>query len=455
MKKLTRSIVSSHQIEEDIHVPFHIVGRTEWLKKEIDPVVLKKYQSTKVTGTNSLKNIHEWLSSKPILGVDSETGGDNKRDGLDPISISSRMILFQIGTKDRVYLIEPDLVNEFKSELENPSILKLGQNIIHDFKFVLAKYGVHLVNHAYDRHTDRLIPSVYDTMLAEQIITAGLFGTGVGLGALSRRYDPHVLISKEVRKEFINLSGMLEYRHLYYAAKDVFLLFDIYEGQKKLASKYTDMWNRIQLEFCCISATADAELTGFDVSEPIIKTVIEYYQKKADKITDRVGALYKGAKVNKEKRVYIIEGEEEGFDLDSNSQKLKALNAMGFNISDVKRETLKELNTEITDLLAEYTECTKVISTYGQNILDKRSLSDGRVHPEFNQLGSGDIEARKGGGKSTTIDTGRYSSDAQQFPRPQHILDPIEGDQLKEIERLFAKEIQEGRNKIKETMNAS
>ena len=41
----------------------------------------------------------------------------------------------------------------------------------------------------------------------------------------------------------------------------------------------------------------------------------------------------------------------------------------------------------------------------------------GMWHPRFAQMGSGEMEAASGRENTTTTATGRYVSDAQQFPR--------------------------------------
>lgn len=443
-----RSIVSK-QLEEHIDVPFHIIGTPEWINESIAEEAVKSSCISKIHSSYDMGTSTEWLKKQKILGLDSETGGDNKRDGLDPVASTSRMLIFQLGTPEMVYLVEPKLVPELKGILEDQSKLFITQNGVHDFKFVLAKYGIHFINYFYDTHKEACVPCLYDTMLAEQLITAGLFGVSVGLEELAEKYSPHRLISKEVRKEFIDMRGLLQYRHLYYAARDVYLLFDIRDGQIVEINKHEGMWERMQLEFCAVPGTADAELTGFDLNETIIGSIIEYYKKKATNIRDKCNQIFNDTLQKAgNKRNFLLTDSIETFDLDSASKKLEALLKMGIVLEDVKRETLTAAGHDITNLLGTYTECTKILSTYGQGLLNRRSKTTGRLHPEFNQLGSGDIENRKGD-KSTTIATGRWSSDAQQFPRPEHILDPVTSAEADNIKSLFSNEYNNAMNKLK------
>lgn len=435
------STVISKQIEEHFPVPFHLIGTPGWLDNSIDPEVLTNENHTRIYDPKDLGPVLQQCRKTKVLGIDSETGGDNKRDGLDPVAATSRMLIFQLGTPEMVHLIEPALVPEFKEILEDQEHLFITQNGVHDFKFTLAKYGVHFINYYYDNKKEACVPCLYDTMLAEQILSAGLFGVSVGLEELAEKYPPHRLISKAVRKEFIDMSGVLEYRHLYYAARDVYLLFDIRIGQLKEIQKHSGMWDRVQLEFCAVPGTADAELTGFELDEVRVGNTVEYYVAKAERIRNRVTEIFNDSLSKQgKKRNFVLPNSQEFFDLDSSSKKLEALLKMGFELKDTKRETLLALKTEIADLLGEYTECTKVISTYGEGLIGRKSKTTGRVHPEFNQLGSGDLDRRKGKEKTTTIATGRWSGDAQQFPRPEHILDPVVGEKAKDIKSLFATE---------------
>lgn len=443
-KKQIRSIVHSRQLEESINVPITLVGTPTWLHESISEGTIagrlsphSSFGLVEVLDAKDLAPIILWLRAQPVLGLDSETGGENKRDGLDPVAATSRMLIFQLGTTEMVYLIEPALVPYLKEVLEDPAILFITQNGVHDFKFTLAKYGIHFINHTYDPGTQTLKPGLYDTMLAEQLISAGLFGVSVGLEELAEKYDPHHLISKAVRKEFIDMHGVLEFRHLYYAARDVYLLFDIRKAQLELVKKYPRLWERMQVEFCAISGTADAELTGFNIDEVRLGYTIEYWTAKAERIRSKVTEIYNAAlEKSGNKRKFVMPDTIEDFDLDSPSQKLEALRKLGYELKDTKRETLNALDSEIAKLLGEYSECTKIISTYGEGLLKKKSKTTGRLHPEFNQLGSGDLERRKGG-KTTTIATGRWSSDAQQFPRPDHIFDPVKEENIEAIKALF------------------
>jgi len=127
------------------------------------------------------------------------------------------------------------------------------------------------------------------------------------------------------------------------------------------------------------------------------------------------------------------------FDLNSPAQKLAALRNLDFDIENVQRETLESIDHPIAKALAEYSNVMKVTSTYGENLLKRVNTKTGRLHPEFNQLGSGDGSLSKKG----TIATGRYSSDFQQMPRPTERFCEVKGEELSEIQQLFSEKIKQ------------
>jgi hypothetical protein len=75
--------------------------------------------------------------------------------------------------------------------------------------------------------------------------------------------------------------------------------------------------------------------------------------------------------------------------------------------------------------------------------VDKINPNPTRWHPRFKQLGSGEEEGRKSGGEDkSTIATGRFSSDAQQFPKPKELFAPVrKPDEINHVMAVFADKI--------------
>ena len=52
--------------------------------------------------SSDLQPIKDWFDAQETQGSDTETGGKDKGDGLDPISGNSKILLAQYGTKTGV-----------------------------------------------------------------------------------------------------------------------------------------------------------------------------------------------------------------------------------------------------------------------------------------------------------------------------------------------------------------
>ena len=419
--------VHSFPLEDYFPINYFVVGSQQWFDTSFDEGAVDDGQKIVIRTKQDLVPIVDWLLEQLKLGVDSETGGEDKESGLNPLLPTSRMLLFQIGTRNRVYLIEPGLAQHFKEVLESRLILHLLQNANFDFKFFLVKYGVHL-------------GAMWDTMLAEQLLTSGLSGLKVGMPDLCRRYKPYLFISKETRRDFIDFKACgykFSRKMLYYAARDVVVLFDIHEAQVPEVARWK-LEVVAQDEFNCIPVTAMMEIGGVFIDPVVLRKALTYWISRQEFLEREILRVYDEELLKKgRKPLTILPDIQEVFDLNSQAQKLAALKELGYKIDDVKRDTL-ELYPEdpIMRMLAEYSNVTKITSTYGENMISRINPVTHRLHPEFHQLGSGDMEERMGRAKKGTIATGRYSSDFQQLPRKEERFVAIT-DQA-EIQKVLA-----------------
>lgn len=440
-KNQTQMILGSgsYVLEEPINVEYYIVGSTDWLDYSI-PVSLKKKTIPIVSGFESrdLARIKAYLKKHKVHGMDTESGGPNpgsqgiKPDGLNPLSSTSELYLFQYGTQERTFVMEPRLIPFFREELESEDHLKINQNIIHDFKFLLKKYDVHMVR-------------MFCTMLTQQMILAGIDGFKVGLQDLLRSYAPFRLISKGVRTEFANCGGKFNEAMLHYAARDVSELFGIFNGQCA-ELKRLKLLNIAKLEFDTIAPTAEMELTGVLLDKDVLQLTQEYYVKKMKLAEKNILRLFNEAlkRCDRKERGFLdslFQNQTEVFDINSSTEKMKALARIGILVENVQRSTLQLIGTELTLAMGEYTEFVKVVSTYGENMVAKIQPETGRMHPEFHQLGVGDFDGGKD--KKETIATGRFSSDIQCLPKPETIFDTItDPEDLALLETQFAGALQ-------------
>lgn len=404
-KRFRRVGPISAQLEEFFPINYQVLGRPEWIRDAFEEDALLASQIVYISDAKELSEPIEWLKRQPEHTIDTETGGPGKKGGLEPRNPESRILLFQIGTAERVLLVDPYLIPEFREVLESDEWLHILQNAVFDFEFILSKYNIHL---------GRMLC----TMLQEQLLTAGRSGIGVGMEDIVRRYYPHRLITKELRKLFGNIERFTR-KMVYYGARDVAVLPPVRAAQAKELSRF-HMTDVSALENDIIPCTAMMELGGVPFDCRVLGLALTWWKQREAMLADRIIRMY-DEEVGKqgEKSLFLIEGMREVFDLNSAGQKLAALKRLGVEVEDTRRDTLEGINTPFTKLLVEYSEVAKIVSTYGDSLIARVDQATGCLYPEFNQLGSGDLDAARGRVKKTSIATGRYSGDFQQLPRSE------------------------------------
>jgi hypothetical protein len=398
----------SQQLEEFWPVNFDVVGRPEWIQGSFEPGAVAEGQKLLVSSSSDLAETKEWLDKEPQHIIDTETTGPGKYGGLDPLNPGFRITMLQMGTSKRVLVIDPALIPEYKAHLESTKFLHVLQHALFDFKGLLAKYKIHMNR-------------MYCTMLSEQLLTSGLSGVGVGMPDIVRKYYPHRLITKELRKQFIHFqeTGRFTKKMTWYAVRDIAALEPVVTEQCKEFVRWK-MEKVAQDEFDVIPCTAMMELGGVPLDVRILRLAIAWWTARELDLAEQISKTYDQLVSDKgEKGLFLFPEMREVFDIKSSSQKLEALRRVGVDVDDTKRDTLEAVGHPLTKLLVEYSEVAKVISTYGENLIAKVDSETGCLYPEFNQLGSGDIESKAGKLKKSTIATGRYSSDFQQLPRPE------------------------------------
>ena len=104
--------------------------------------------------TATIQECKAYCESKTVLGVDTET------EGFD--FTCKKLIMFQIGDRDRQYVIDTRVVDisPLKETLESKEIVKVLHNAKFDYKFIKKWAGISL-------------EEMYDTFLAERVINCG------------------------------------------------------------------------------------------------------------------------------------------------------------------------------------------------------------------------------------------------------------------------------------------
>jgi len=301
------------------------------------------------------------LNFSEYISVDTETTGFSFKE--------HEMFSMQLGIDGKGFVIDLETIpiKLFKKVLQTKHLL--FQNAAFDLPFL------------YDKG---IVPTdIWDTLLAEQVLTLGLLSVKRGLGALVEKYCG-IKIDKSKQKE-IHKTGILDYEAIEYAGKDVLYLKEIKDGQIKQATEDGNI-RAIKLENSFVRVNAYLEFCGIYFDAECWMSVareMEYLEYRSwlrlnQYVKNKLG----------------IDAEEEEINWGSTEQVKPILLKLGVDIYDekTKKETLNQNflkkqqdKHEIIKLYLDYKRYQKAVSTYGRNWFDYPFPSK-RIHTQFKQL---------------------------------------------------------------------
>lgn len=363
----------------------------------------------------SVEKSIELLNTLTNIGVDTETSG------LD--IYTKDLLLAQFGCFDFQVVVDCrtiDILN-YKELLEDSTKLFLFWNAKFDLKWFL-KYKI-------------VIQNVYDGFLAEKLLWLG-YPPGMHSMSLKTAGDTYcnVELDKSVRGKIIWAKSLSD-DIIEYGALDVKYLEKIKEGQE-IELKKKDLLTAVAYENKFCPVLAYTEVCG-------IKLDVEKWKSKMEKDQSRLDdALYK---LNKwvtdnypdSKYTYVnLQGDLwNGFDTEpkclinwsSPKQVIPFLEEVGFKLETFDKKTKEKKKSvgadviksqlhvsPIAEVYINYKEASKLVGTYGQNVIDQINPVSKRIHTNFNSLGT-DTGRLSSGGKDKENDTEYLNF--QNFPR--------------------------------------
>jgi len=197
-----------------------------------------------------------------------EVGFDTEASSLDAYEASP--LLCQFGNTDIQYVLDATSYDLKEIEPYLSGTILIGHNLKYDYK-ILKVQGVTFRN-------------MYDTMIAEEIITNGS-GLRVGLDAVVQRRLDLPPLAKDVRETFAGHppEKLFSPKQILYAAEDTQHLIPLKEKQMIFIEKYGYHRDLYEIEFPLIPIIGDAELEGFKIDEDEWRKLIKENQDLADK----------------------------------------------------------------------------------------------------------------------------------------------------------------------------
>ena len=256
--------------------------------------------------------------------------------------------------------------------MEDDSKVKLLQNAKFDYSFLKI-------------HTNVEIKNLFDTILAEGILTSGL-NLPLSLKDISDRYIRQGILDKSLQKSFITLrpKAKLAKEQLAYAANDTLVLFPIFDEQIKKLHK-EDLLKIAKLEFAVTPVVSGMELKGVLIDtkkwREILKELIHKRNELAKEFQESIRNYYNASQFD------LFGGKADSVNINSSVQLMDLFNnKLGLDLPSTSDGVLSRVNHPIVNILRNYRGYEKLISTYGEKLLEKINKKTGRIHPEFLQI---------------------------------------------------------------------
>ncbi|MFC2440560.1 MAG: DNA polymerase I [Segatella maculosa] len=364
-----------------------------------------KHDYKLIDNQDEARKLYDFFRTKQILSLDTET------TSLSPIDAELVGLCFAVEAHQAFYVAIPNdreealqYVNIFKPIYEDPSILKIGQNIKYDY-MVLMNYGVTLQG------------KMFDTMLAHYVVQPELHHNMDYLAETLLHYKtihideligPHGKHQKSMRE--------LDPKDVYaYGAEDADItlqLKNVLEPKLKETGTENLFWN---IEMPLVPVLADMERQGVRIDTAALRETSVIF-------TERMNLL--------EQHIYAKAGET--FNISSPKQVGEVLFGKLNIMEKPKRtktgqyvtneEVLQSLRTKhpiVADIL-DYRGLKKLLGTYVDALPKLINKRTGHIHTSFNQA---------------LTATGRLSS---SDPNLQNI--PVRSEDGKEIRKCFIAE---------------
>ena len=351
------------------------------------------------------KDFLQIIKTKEIFSLDTET------TGTDPITAELVGMSFSFAKNQAFYVPVPadrheaeKIVNEFKEVLENPTTLKVGQNIKYDMT-VLSNYGVEVQG------------PMFDTMIAHYVLQPELRHNMDYLAEIYLHYQTiHIeeLIGSKGKNQG-NMRDLSPEAVCNYACEDADITLQLKEVlEKELKDNGADRLF-YDIEMPLVPVLAYMERNGVCVDTEALKETSRHFTARMKQIEEEVHQMA-GMEFN------ISSPKQVGevlFDKLKITDKAKKTKTGQYVTSEEVLESLKNKH-QIVEKILDYRGLKKLLSTYIDALPQLINPRTGKIHTSFNQ---------------TVTATGRLSS---SNPNLQNI--PIRNEDGKEIRKAFIPE---------------
>ena len=358
-----------------------------------------------VENEEDIRQLYDFFRTKEFLVLDTETTSTSAIDA-ELVGLS-----FAVEEHKAFYVPIPAnreealrIVNIFKPLYEDPTILKVGQNLKYDLE-VLRNYDI------------RLDGPMWDTMIAHYLIQPELrhnmdYMAEVYLHYQTIHIDELIGPKGKNQRSMRDLSPTLVYE---YACEDADITLQLKNKLEPELKKYDCEDLFYQIEMPLMPVLAEMEMNGVCLDTQSLAETSKQFTARMNEIEQRIYELA-GEQFN------IASPKQVGeilFDKLKIIEKAKKTKTGQYVTSEEVLQQLKNKHEIVADIL-EHRGLKKLIGTYIDALPKLINPRTGHIHTSFNQ---------------TITATGRLSS---SDPNLQNI--PIRGEDGKEIRKAFIPE---------------
>jgi len=342
------------------------------------------------TKVNDVKVLGDWIAQargRGYVAVDTETTSLNemtaelvgislcveagqacyiplthKASAADDLFGSNELADGQLDLEETLSLLRP--------LLEDPSVLKIGQNMKYDAK-IFARYGVN-------------VTPIDDTMLMSYAMNAGLHNHG--MGQLSERYLEHhpieikTLLGTGKSKITFDRVGVDD--AVKYAAEDADITLRLWQSFKPELHKKRVTTVYETLERPLVPVLAEMEMTGIKVDREVLSKMSNAFAQKMAQLEDEIHALA-GQSFNVGSPAQVGDILFEKMELPGGKKGKTGKYA-------TPADVLEDLATEheLPGRVIDWRQVQKLKSTYTDALQDHINADTGRVHTSYSIAGA-------------------------------------------------------------------
>lgn len=309
-----------------------------------------------------------WLDQNKLVACDTETTAFEPQKGI--------LLTAQFGDQNNQFIIDTTTIDisMVKPYLESPDYTWIFHNGKFDWRW-------------FKKH-DIEIKKIWDTFLAECILTAGYEIRNLGLDAVAWKYC-EAKLDKSVRGE-ISYQG-LNSRTIKYCADDVTYLHAIREKQLKELTKH-ELLEVMDLENKVTTVFAECEYYGLKLDTEGWLKAADKSGAKLDELSAKLDDLVLTyPELSKFRKKYVqaslFGAVERAVDINYNSplQINQVLQDLSLQAESTNAKDLEKLDHPFVRLFIEYKKQQKLVTTYGKKFLTN-IRPDGTITTQYFQI---------------------------------------------------------------------